>query len=41
MGEMPWVNSDDVLVGGGTGGTKRSPKAFPITFVNYAKKSKI
>ena len=38
MGEMPWVNSDDGLVGGGTGGTKRSPIAFQITFVNYANK---
>ena len=38
MGEMPWVNSDDVLVGGGTGGTKRSPIASQITFVNYANK---
>ena len=41
MGEMPWVNSDDVLVGGGAGGIKRSPMAFSINFVNYAKKSKI
>ena len=41
MGEMLWVNSDDVLVGGVTAGTKRSPMAFPITFVIYAKKSKI
>jgi len=41
MGEMPWVNSDDFLFGGGTGGTKRSPMAFPITFVNDTKKIKI
>ena len=44
MSEMPQVNSDDVLVGGGTGGTAgttRSPMAFPIIFINYAKNSKI
>ena len=41
---MPMGSRDDVLAGGGTGGTAgttRSPMAFPIIFINYAKNNKI
>ena len=30
MGEVPMGSRDDVLAGGGTGGTTSSPMAFPI-----------
>ena len=40
MSEMPQVSSDDVLTGGGTGGTTSSPMAFPIIFINDAKRLK-
>ena len=30
MSEMPMGSRDDVLAGGGTGGTTSSPMAFPI-----------
>ena len=41
MSEVPMGSRDDVLAGGGTGGTKSSPMAFPIPAMTSLARSRL